>query len=95
MSTSSNENHVDLDYVESTSGKRRRSNTLSVTVSEATKSVKMVKRGRIAKGMDWWSVVDNWFKSKSADWGDALDSPAWKLCVQLIFICDMLPFILF
>ena len=41
------------------------------------------KRGRVAKGEDFWSKVDAWFKAEIAARGKDLSSASWKECVSV------------
>ena len=34
--------------------------------------------GRVPKGQDWWSQVEQWFKERRLEWTDNMGSPQWK-----------------
>ncbi|KAG6863258.1 hypothetical protein C0991_007152 [Blastosporella zonata] len=34
--------------------------------------------GQPQKGQDYWSAVDNWFRTKTKDWGNNWSSPQWE-----------------
>ena len=60
--------------------RRRADTTVSGATNRAAKSVGAAGRGgRVAKGKDFWSIVDSWFWSKTSMWGDKLDHASWKL----------------
>lgn len=40
-----------------------------------------VRAGKVAKGKDFWSQVDKWFKNQVKEWGTDFGADAWKTWV--------------